>query len=294
MWRQCKLWHNLGLCYSPEVTWWWDLAISQFHGVFTSYSHHHLIFPINIYRLSSFKSFKILFAWTPTRTVAHPTASYVICPYLILSFLLPFACLSEIKDARSQHESWTLFTPNLCCFHFYACKYKLLLEPSLNGNIPAHGRKMQHAQLLSLNPVSQHFFRESTLIKCASIFHYIWRICRSSFRKPEAWKSNWVAKSSLLYGANCNYTLKWLKPSSRQEIPQWLLYPLIPLQTAVDGIWINICWKCEWEPPNLYLCARLIHDFPRFMIKHSHTPSPLPLTLLLIMFLQANVYFLSG
>lgn len=55
MWKQCKLWHNLGLCYSSEVTWWWDLATRQFHGVFPSYSHPNFIFPINICRISSFR-----------------------------------------------------------------------------------------------------------------------------------------------------------------------------------------------------------------------------------------------
>lgn len=147
---------------------------------------------------------------------------------------------------------------------------------------------------LSLNPVSQHFFRESTLIKCASIFHCIWRICRSSFRRVEAWECNWVTKNSLLYGANCTYTLKWLKPSSRSEKSQWLLYPLIPSQTAVDGVWINICWKREWQTPNSYPSARLLQGFPRFMIKLSQTPIPVPQTLLLIMLLQADIDFLSG
>lgn len=104
------------------------------------------------------------------RTVAHSTASVVICPYLILSFFIPFASLTEIKDTRSQYDSWTLFTPNLCGFHFYACKYKLLLEPGLKENIPAYGQLMQQAQLLSLNPVSQRFFRESTQLNVPGYF----------------------------------------------------------------------------------------------------------------------------
>lgn len=216
MWKQCKLWHNSRPCYSLEVPssdgGIWQSACSMECFLLTatviSYS---LKAPANY---PSNPSFKLLFAETPVRTVAHSTASVVICPYLILSFLIPFASLTEIKDTRSQYDSWTLFTPNLCCFHFYACKYKLLLELGLKENILAYGRLMQQAQLLYLNPVSQRFFRESTQLNVAG---YFTARGGSADQPSEKWKheKETVTKSSLLYGAECNYPLEWLKPSSR-------------------------------------------------------------------------------
>lgn len=108
MWKQCKLWHNSGPCYSLEVPssdgGIWQSACSMECFLLTatviSYS---LKAPANY--PSSNPSFKLLFAGTPVRTVAHSTASVVICPYLILSFLIPFASLTEIKDTRSRYDS---------------------------------------------------------------------------------------------------------------------------------------------------------------------------------------------
>lgn len=51
--------------------------------------------------------------------------------------------------------------------------------------------------------------------------------------------------------------------------------------------WINICWKCDWEPAGSYLSARLLWGFKICIIKHLWDLSSLLLSLLLLMFLQA-------